>query len=117
MELVAHERDASAIAKYIGADHVIFQTLPDLIAACAQLSPRNPKTQTFEVGVFCGKYVTPVQDDYFERLERLRGANMKMKERQQARAAVANGTADEAELRAATEAMDISLHNLADYQN
>src|SRR5690554_2266501 len=60
LELVAHNRDRHAIAKHIGAEEVIFQTLEDLKAACAELSPRDPATQEFEVGVFCGKYATPV---------------------------------------------------------
>ncbi|KAI0999908.1 Amidophosphoribosyltransferase [Podosphaera aphanis] len=71
-ELVAHNRDRKAIAECIGADDVIYQSLEDLLAACAELSPRGPD-QKFEVGVFCGNYVTPVNSEYFEYLERLRG--------------------------------------------
>lgn len=70
-ELVAHERDRFAIAKHIGAEEVIYQDLDDLKACCASLSPR--KDQDFEVGVFCGKYITAVPDGYFEHLEGLRG--------------------------------------------
>lgn len=73
-ELVAYHRDSPAIAKHIGADDIIYQTLDDLERACAILSPRDPETQKFEVGVFCGKYATPVDDDYFEHLEKNRGA-------------------------------------------
>jgi amidophosphoribosyltransferase len=76
-ELIAHNRDRFAIAKQIGAEEVIYQSLDDLKAACAELSPRDPKKQKFEVGVFCGKYVTPVPKGYFEHLERLRGASTK----------------------------------------
>jgi len=70
-ELVAHERDRFAIAKHIGAEEVIYQGLDDLKSCCAKLSPRE--TQDFEVGVFCGKYITPVPEGYFEHLEDLRG--------------------------------------------
>lgn len=70
-ELIAHERDRHSIAKHINADAVIYQTLPDLEAACAELSPR--KNQVFEVGVFNGKYVTPVSDSYLQHLDGIRG--------------------------------------------
>lgn len=70
-ELVAHERDRFDIAKHIGAEEVIYQDLADLKTSCASLSPR--KDQDFEVGVFCGKYITSVPDGYFEHLEDLRG--------------------------------------------
>jgi amidophosphoribosyltransferase len=53
MELEAHNRDRKAIAKHIGAEEVIYQSLADLKVACAELSPRDPATQEFEVGVFC----------------------------------------------------------------
>jgi len=56
-ELVAYKRDRKAIAASINADDVVFLTLEDLEAACAELSPRPD--QCFEVGVFCGRYVTP----------------------------------------------------------
>jgi len=87
MELVAHGRDRHAIAEHIGAEEVIYQSLDDLKAACAELSPRGPN-QTFEVGVFCGKYVTPVSDGYFEHLERVRGETKKMKVLESAKNAV-----------------------------
>lgn len=70
-ELVAHERDRFDIAKHIGAEEVIYQDLEDLKNCCASLSPR--KNQDFEVGVFCGKYITSVPEGYFEHLEDLRG--------------------------------------------
>ncbi|KHJ33990.1 putative phosphoribosylpyrophosphate amidotransferase [Erysiphe necator] len=72
LELVAHTRDRKAIAEHIGAEDVIYQSLEDLIAACAELSPRGPN-QNFEVGVFCGNYVTPTNAKYFEQLQCLRG--------------------------------------------
>jgi amidophosphoribosyltransferase len=89
-ELIAHTRDESAIAKHIGAEKVIYQTLDDLNAACADLSPRP--NQKFEVGVFCGSYVTPVDESYFKHLDQIRGASKKMKLMENARNAVANGS-------------------------
>jgi amidophosphoribosyltransferase len=38
-ELVASSRTESDIARLIGADRVIFQTLEDLITACSTLNP------------------------------------------------------------------------------
>ena len=92
-ELVAHQRSVDDIAKHIGADGVIYQTLEDLKAACAQDSPRGPG-QEFEVGVFCGTYVTPVEDTYFAHLERIRGETKKMKVLENAKQAVAIGKAE-----------------------
>ncbi|SPO00058.1 probable amidophosphoribosyltransferase [Cephalotrichum gorgonifer] len=71
-ELVAHGRDCSEITKSIGADHVVYQDLDDLVTAVAELSPRGP-TQRFEVGVFCGKYTTEITDEYLEHLGSTRG--------------------------------------------
>lgn len=97
-ELVAHNRDRHEIAKHIGAEEVIYQSLSDLKAACAELSPRDPKTQEFEVGVFCGKYITPVSEGYFEYLERIRGQNKKLKVLESAKDAILHGVAGEKEL-------------------
>lgn len=69
-ELVAYKRDRKAIAASINADDVIFLSLEDLEAACAELSPRP--NQRFEVGVFCGRYVTHVSEGYLENLEKTR---------------------------------------------
>ncbi|KAI9887921.1 MAG: amidophosphoribosyltransferase [Watsoniomyces obsoletus] len=90
-ELVAHERAQQEIAKHIGADAVIYQTLDDLQAACAKLSPRP--NQTFEVGVFCGRYVTPVDEEYLIHLEQVRGEAQRLKVRERARQAAVNGLA------------------------
>jgi amidophosphoribosyltransferase len=106
-ELVAHDRDRQAIAHHIGADDVIYQSLSDLKSACAELSPRDPATQQFEVGVFCGKYVTPVDDGYFERLEQLRGEGKKLKVMESAREAVVNGVAGEKEVRMAAKGVQV----------
>ncbi|KAF2017357.1 amidophosphoribosyltransferas-like protein [Aaosphaeria arxii CBS 175.79] len=109
-ELIAHHRDAEAIAKYIGADDVIYQTLPDLMEACASLSPRDPATQKFEVGVFCGKYVTPVDNSYFEHLEQIRGESRKMKVMESAREAVLSGVADQKQIRMAAKGVEVDSY-------
>ncbi|PNS14134.1 Amidophosphoribosyltransferase [Sphaceloma murrayae] len=99
-EMIAHSRSAEDIARQIGADDVVYQTLQDLEKACAVLSPRGPD-QKFEVGVFCGKYVTPVDDGYFDHLEKVRGERGRMKLVEGAREAVRSGDASEEEMRIA----------------
>jgi amidophosphoribosyltransferase len=75
-ELIASDRDRHAIAKVIGADEVVYQDLDDLKAACAECSPEHGPKE-FEVGVFCGSYVTSVPEGYFEHLVELRGKKKK----------------------------------------
>ena len=86
-ELVAHGRTSSQVAQAIGADLVIFQTLPDLVASVRQL---NPSIDHFECSVFDGEYVTGgVEDAYLDHLEGIRSDNMKTK----TAAAAVNGLA------------------------
>ena len=76
-ELVAHGRTSSEVAKAIGADLVIFQTLPDLVASVRQL---NTSIERFECSVFDGQYVTGgVDAAYLDHLEGVRSDNMKTK--------------------------------------
>ncbi|KAL8957817.1 MAG: hypothetical protein Q9193_005005 [Seirophora villosa] len=114
-ELIAHDRGSNRaledIAKHIGADKVIFQDLEDLKASCsdAVISKSTPEEERdFEVGVFCGKYVTPVTDEYFQHLEEVRGETRKMKVLEKAREAVANGWADQEELEIATKGIKVA---------
>jgi amidophosphoribosyltransferase len=109
-ELVAHDRTAKDIAELIGADAVIYQDLPDLISACATDSPRGAATQAFEIGVFNGCYVTPVGEDYFRHLERVRGETRKIKVREQAVAAVASGRATELDVKMAANGVEVDDH-------
>jgi amidophosphoribosyltransferase len=126
-ELVAYNRTEEDVAKHIGADAVIYQTLPDLVASCTSL---NPQIKNFEVGVFSGKYVTPVAPDYFERLERIRGQSSLKKRREAAITAVAAGVANVGDVEhvlnrvkpngeqneiKVKETMDCSIHNFGDY--
>ncbi|PMD27624.1 amidophosphoribosyltransferase [Hyaloscypha hepaticicola] len=108
-ELIAHNRDRKAIAEHIGAEEVIYQTLADLKAACAELSPRG-LTQEFEIGVFCGTYVTPVPPTYFEHLEKLRGENRKMKVVEKAKEAIINGVGGETEFQIVTQGAKVDMN-------
>jgi amidophosphoribosyltransferase len=105
-ELVAHNfTSADAVAKHIGADSVIYQTLDDLKAACIDAAKEAHATNAptnFEVGVFCGSYITPVDEGYFEHLERIRGNTRKLKVIDAARRAVVQGVAGEEQIQMAT---------------
>lgn len=74
-DLVAHGKTRQQIAEYIGADDVIFQDLDGkdgLKAACMEAAESTSQVEDFEVGVFCGKYVTEVPEGYFEHLSDIR---------------------------------------------
>jgi amidophosphoribosyltransferase len=58
----------------IQCDELVFQTLDDLTAACIDAADGKSEVKEFEVGVFCGKYKTPVSPDYFERSSQLYGS-------------------------------------------
>ena len=113
--MIAHDRGQNRavdqIAKHIGADRVIFQDLEDLKAACSEavVSKSTQRGQRdFEVGVFCGSYVTPVDKDYFQHLDAVRGETQKMKVLEKAREAVANGFADQKQLEIATNGVKVT---------
>ena len=108
LELLAHNRDSAAIAEHIGAEDVIYQSLDDMKAACAELSPRPD--QQFEVGVFCGSYVTPVPKDYFEHLEKVRGHSKKLKMLESAKEAVVHGVAGKKELDFLTNGAEVDAN-------
>ena len=103
-ELVAHNRDPKTIAEHIGADSVVYQSLDDLKEACIDAAHETGSTdapKNFEVGVFCGSYITPVGAGYFEHLEQLRGEGRKHKLMAEARKAVALGTAADVQMQMA----------------
>lgn len=90
-ELVAHHRTEAEISTAIGADLVIFQTLPDLVASCSQF---NPSITEFDCSVFTGQYVTGgVDEDYLAGLETMRSDNAKIKARPLGSPAI-NGSGD-----------------------
>ena len=67
----------------------------------------NPPTD-FEVGVFCGTYITPVDQDYFDHLERIRGQTKVLKVEAEARRAVAFGIAAPHQLKVAANGATVN---------
>jgi amidophosphoribosyltransferase len=79
-DLIAHGKTRQEIAEHIGADEVIFQDLDGkdgLRAACMEAADSTSQVEDFEVGVFCGKYVTEVPEGYFEHLSDIRNGKSK----------------------------------------
>jgi len=73
-ELIAHGRSTEEIRDEIGADRLFYQDLDDLIWS---VSAGNQGIKQFETSVFTGEYVTGVQDDYLESLEKIRNDSSK----------------------------------------
>ncbi|MDA0775743.1 MAG: amidophosphoribosyltransferase, partial [Proteobacteria bacterium] len=65
-ELIAFNRTDEQVAKEIGADWLIYQTLDDLIASCKE---GNPEIKEFETSIFTGEYITPLGENYLQELE------------------------------------------------
>ncbi|KYK56932.1 amidophosphoribosyltransferase [Drechmeria coniospora] len=72
-QLLAHRRTLQQMTDVLQCDALVFQTLEDLEAACIEAGNKKCKVTSFEIGVFCGQYKTPVPTDYFERSGREAG--------------------------------------------
>jgi amidophosphoribosyltransferase len=77
-ELIAAGRTEKEIQKELGADWLIYQDLPDLIAACRE---GNESILQFDTSCFSGEYITGVEEGYFEKLQALRSDKAKKKRR------------------------------------
>ena len=78
-ELVAHDRSEAQVQELIGADWLVYQDLPDLIAAVAE---GNDKLTQFDTSCFSGEYVTGVEPTYLSELEFARSDAAKTQRRQ-----------------------------------
>lgn len=110
--LVAYKKDEESIATSIGADRVFYQTLDDLVSACNECSKPSQGLTGYEVGVFTGEYITGVEDNYLEYLEKIRAENQRLKEMgEKADSAVSRVLAGDD----AKAEVDIGLYNQGDY--
>ena len=76
-EFIAHDVDEGEIARYIGADWVIYQDLDDLIASTSGI---NPEINGFDCSIFSGEYVTgALSQQYLQALSDSRGRIDRMK--------------------------------------
>ena len=74
-ELIGNGRTEEEIARVIGADHLIYQDLSDLIDAARE---GNPKIQKFDASCFDGQYITgDVSRAYLDRIENARSDTVK----------------------------------------
>ena len=78
-ELVAHDHTEEEVQALIGADWLVYQDLPDLIAAVAE---GNEKLTQFDASCFSGEYVTGVEPTYLSELEFARSDAAKLQRRQ-----------------------------------
>ncbi|PVU91672.1 hypothetical protein BB561_004267 [Smittium simulii] len=66
-ELIAAFNDDKEVTRILGADKVIFQTLPDLVESCRQF---NKSITQFDCSVFNGEYITGnISEKYLDTLE------------------------------------------------
>ncbi len=61
-ELVAHNRNETEIAEYIGADRLFYQDIDDLVDA---VQKGNRSIKEFDCSCFNGQYVTRTIDDAY----------------------------------------------------
>ena len=71
---------------------MIYQDLPSLKTACATATVRqgSETPKDFEVGVFSGSYITPVEKDYFRHLEKVRHESRRMKDMDKMKKSIVN---------------------------
>ncbi|KAI5964904.1 ADE4 [Candida pseudojiufengensis] len=112
--LVGFNRSEEEISKVIGADKVIYQDLQDLIECC-----KTSEIKNFEVGVFTGNYITGVEDNYLQELEKIRAQNQRLQERQngelQNTGFSVDACIDQGDLIDVKAEVDISIYNRGDY--
>jgi amidophosphoribosyltransferase len=79
-ELVAAGRSADDVARFIGADWLVYQELDDLVSACQH---DDANIREFDTSCFSGEYVTgDITPDYLDRLQRARSDEARSRRRQ-----------------------------------
>jgi amidophosphoribosyltransferase len=78
-ELVAHNRTEDDVARFIGADRLMYQSVDDLIESVRR---GNPGIGRFDLSCFTGDYVTGgVSTDYLERIAERRNDDAKTRQK------------------------------------
>lgn len=106
--LVGFNRNIEEISEVIGADKVIYQDLQDLVDCC-----KSDLLSQFEVGVFTGNYITGVEDNYLEELEKIRAQNQRLKGQQNGLSV--DACIDVSDMVDVKAEVDISIYNRGDY--
>ena len=127
-DLIAFHKSPEEVAAAIGADALVYQTLPDLVDAILE-SSNTHSVEGLEVGVFNGRYITPVDDGYLEHLEQVRGDQTKLKRQESMRQRMINGVGHgsnqnlgssrgdrDSAMDQPDETQDIALHNINDHE-
>src|SRR4249919_4183854 len=73
-ELVAHDRSEEEVQQILGCDWLIYQDLADLEEA---VSGPKQRMEHFDSSCFNGKYVTGIEEGYFDRIKQLRSDEAK----------------------------------------
>lgn len=106
--LVGFNRTEKEIAETIGADEVFYQDLGDLEECC-----RGGPAEKFEVGVFTGEYVTGIEDNYIQELEKIRAQNQRIKDANKGLSV--DSCIDVSDIVDVKAEVDISIYNTGDY--
>ncbi|HRA03476.1 MAG TPA: amidophosphoribosyltransferase, partial [Thermomonas sp.] len=77
-ELIAHGRSEGEIEQLLGADWLVYQDLPDLVAAVAE---GNERLKAFDTSCFSGEYITGLADGYLGELAEARSDAAKQERR------------------------------------
>ncbi|TDI94312.1 MAG: amidophosphoribosyltransferase [Chloroflexi bacterium] len=76
-EFVANDRTEEEIARVVGADWLVYQSIEDLLSCAVE---GNPRISRYECSVFDGDYVTgDIDAEYLERLSLHRSDDMKQR--------------------------------------
>jgi amidophosphoribosyltransferase len=76
-EFVANNRNEEEIARVVGADWLVYQSIEDLVSCAVE---GNPRISRYECSVFDGNYVTgDIDAQYLERLSLHRSDDMKQR--------------------------------------
>jgi amidophosphoribosyltransferase len=77
-EFVAHQRTEAEVAKMIGADWLVYQSIEDLKKSCHE---GNPHVDDFECSAFDGRYVTgDIGPDYLAKISAARSDASKLQQ-------------------------------------